>query len=68
MGKGSKMPSPLLCCLGGHQGLKSMHPINFLGCNSRTLPFTFLFLAYPWRILVLQLGMEPLPLACRAQS
>ena len=36
------MPSPLLCCLGGHQGLKSMHPSNFLGCNSRTLPFLIL--------------------------
>ena len=24
------MPSPLLCCLGGHQGLKSMHPTKFL--------------------------------------
>ena len=33
------MPSPLLCCLGGHQGLKSMHPTKFLGCNSWTLPF-----------------------------
>ena len=31
--------SPLLCCLGGHQGLKSMHPTKFLGCNSWTLPF-----------------------------
>ena len=27
----SSMPSPLLCCLGGHQGLKSMHPTKFLG-------------------------------------
>ena len=25
--------APLLCCLGGHQGLKSMHPTKFLGCN-----------------------------------
>ena len=33
------MPSPLLCCLGGHQGLKSMHPTKFLGCNPWTLPF-----------------------------
>ena len=33
------MPSPLLCCLGGHQGLKSMHPTKVLGCNPWTLPF-----------------------------
>ena len=32
-------------------------------------PFSsFLFLAYSWRILVLQPGMEPLPPACGAQS
>ena len=35
----SDLPSPLLCCLGGHQGLKSMHPTKFLGCNPWTLPF-----------------------------
>ena len=37
--KGSKVPSSLLFCLGGHQVLKSMHPTKFLGCNSWTLPF-----------------------------
>ena len=37
--KGQQGAHPLLCCLGGHQGLKSMHPTKFLGCNSWTLPF-----------------------------
>ena len=29
--KGQQGAHPLLCCLGGHQGLKSMHPTKFLG-------------------------------------
>ena len=31
------MPSPLLCCLGGHQGLKSMHP-TILSPSTASLP------------------------------
>ncbi|CAN0454205.1 unnamed protein product, partial [Rangifer tarandus platyrhynchus] len=38
-GKGSKVPSSLLFCLGGHQVFKSMRPTKVLGCNSWTLPF-----------------------------